>query len=58
MMPMEFLSERFPELLLRTREHLMLTGVATGAAVVGGVPLGILITKRAWLRSFIFGLPG
>jgi osmoprotectant transport system permease protein len=57
-MPLEFLSERLPELLLRTREHLMLTGVATGAAVVGGVPLGILITKRAWLRSFIFGLAG
>jgi osmoprotectant transport system permease protein len=57
-MPMEFLSERFPELLLRTREHLLLTGVATGVAVVMGIPLGIYVTKRVWLRSFIFGLAG
>jgi osmoprotectant transport system permease protein len=57
-MPMEFLAERFPELVLRTREHLLLTGVATGVAVVVGIPLGIFITKRAWLRSFIFGLAG
>jgi osmoprotectant transport system permease protein len=57
-MSMEFLAERFPELVLRTREHLLLTGVATGVAVVVGIPIGILITKRAWLRSFIFGLAG
>ncbi len=57
-MPMDFLSERLPELVLRTREHLLLTGVATGVAVVVGIPLGISITKRAWLRSFIFGLAG
>jgi osmoprotectant transport system permease protein len=55
---MEFLVERFPELLLRMREHLLLTGVATAVAVVVGIPLGILITKKAWLRSFIFGLAG
>lgn len=57
-MPVEFLSERLPELVLRTREHLLLTGAATGVAVVVGIPLGIYITKRAWLRSFTFGLAG
>lgn len=57
-MPVEFLSERFPELVLRTREHLLLTGVATGAAVTAGIPLGIFIAKRTFLRSFIFGMAG
>lgn len=57
-MSMEFLAERFPELVLRTREHLFLTGIATGVAVMVGIPLGILITRMTWLRSFIFGLAG
>ncbi len=57
-MPIEFLSERFPELVLRTREHLLLTGVATGVAVTAGIPLGIFIAKRTFLRSFIFGMAG
>jgi osmoprotectant transport system permease protein len=55
---MEFLVERLPELMQRTREHLFLTGVATGVAVVLGIPLGIFITKRVWLKSFTFGLAG
>jgi osmoprotectant transport system permease protein len=57
-MPMEFVIERFPELVLRTREHLFLTGVATGTAVMLGIPVGIFITRQTWLRSFIFGLAG
>jgi osmoprotectant transport system permease protein len=50
--------ERLPELLLRTREHLFLTGVATGIAVACGIPLGMLSAKKRWLRSFVFGLAG
>ncbi len=57
-MPVEFIVERLPELLLRTREHLLLTGVSTGAAVLVGIPLGIYISHRLWLRSFTFGLVG
>jgi osmoprotectant transport system permease protein len=57
-MTIEFLLERFPELVLRTKEHLLLTGVATGVAVLVGVPLGIFITGRAVLRSVTFGLAG
>lgn len=52
----EFISARVPELLLRTREHLLLTGVSTGTAVLLGMPLGIYIAKKRWLRSFVFGL--
>ena len=57
-MPVEFIVERLPELLLRTREHLLLTGVSTGVAVLVGIPLGIYISHRLWLRSFTFGLVG
>ena len=57
-MAMDFIVERFPELLLRTREHLLLSGIATGTAALIGVPLGIFIIKKPWLRSFVFGLAG
>ncbi|NIO20826.1 MAG: hypothetical protein GTN76_08830, partial [Candidatus Aenigmarchaeota archaeon] len=54
----ELIAERFPELLLRTREHLLLTGISTGAAVLIGIPLGVSIAKKIWMRSFVFGLAG
>jgi osmoprotectant transport system permease protein len=57
-MDMNFIIERLPELLLRTREHLLLSGISTGTAVLIGVPLGIYIIKKTWLRSFVFGLAG
>ena len=55
---MDFIAERLPELLLRTREHLLLSGISTGTAALIGVPLGIYIIKKPWLRSFVFGLAG
>ncbi|MEN8264972.1 MAG: glycine betaine ABC transporter substrate-binding protein [Nitrospirota bacterium] len=55
---MDFIVGRLPELLLRTREHLLLSGISTGTAALIGVPLGIYIIKKAWLRSFVFGLAG
>ncbi len=57
-MAMDFVLERLPELLLRTREHLLLSGLSTGAAALIGVPLGIYVIKKSWLRSFVFGLAG
>ncbi len=57
-MDMNFIVERLPELLLRTREHLLLSGISTGAAVVFGVPLGIYVINKTWLRSFVFGMAG
>ena len=53
-----FVAERLPELLLRTREHLFLTGISTGMAVICAIPLGIFITRKGWPRSFVFGLAG
>ncbi|MFQ5528121.1 MAG: glycine betaine ABC transporter substrate-binding protein [Thermoanaerobaculia bacterium] len=46
-----FVSERLPELWLRTGEHLMLTGVSTGMAILVGIPLGICAARIWWLRG-------
>lgn len=53
-----FAADRLPELWLRTGEHLMLTGVSTGAAVAVGVPLGILVWARPNLRGPVLGAAG
>ena len=53
-----FVLERLPELWLRTGEHLMLTGVSTGVAIVIGIPLGICAAKVRWLRGPLTGAVG
>jgi osmoprotectant transport system permease protein len=50
-----FVSERLPELWLRTGEHLMLTGVSTGMAILVGIPLGICAARVWWLRGPLTG---
>mgnify|MGYP001814639031 CR=1 FL=1 len=50
-----FVSERWPELWLRTGEHLMLTGVSTGLAILVGIPLGIGAARIGWLRGPLTG---
>ncbi len=50
--------ERLPELWLRTGEHLMLTGVSTGVAILLGVPLGILASRVTRLRGPLLGATG
>ncbi|MEX2467115.1 MAG: glycine betaine ABC transporter substrate-binding protein [Gemmatimonadota bacterium] len=52
------LTERGPEIWLRTLEHLMLTGVSTLAAVAVGVPLGVLAFFRTGLRSALMSFVG
>jgi osmoprotectant transport system permease protein len=47
----ELVRERLPELWLRTGEHLMLTGVSTGLAILVGIPLGIAAARIRWLRN-------
>ena len=54
----DFVLERLPELWLRTGEHLMLTGVSTGAAIILGVPLGILASRVDRLRGPLLGATG
>ncbi len=50
-----FVSERLAELWLRTGEHLMLTGVSTGMAILIGIPLGIFAARIWWLRGPLTG---
>jgi osmoprotectant transport system permease protein len=47
----QFILERLPELYVRTGEHLMLTGCSCGAAMVIGIPLGMLLFQKRWLRN-------
>jgi osmoprotectant transport system permease protein len=53
-----FVEARLPELALRTGEHLILTGVSTGAAIVVGIPLGILAGRHVGLRGAVLGTVG
>lgn len=57
-MGMEFVLERLPELLVRTEEHLFLTGLSVGLAVLFGIPIGIFIVGKKWLRTVVFGFAG
>ncbi|MFC1512376.1 glycine betaine ABC transporter substrate-binding protein, partial [Candidatus Latescibacterota bacterium] len=50
-----FVSERLAELWLRTGEHMMLTGVSTGMAIIIGIPLGICAARICWLRGPLTG---
>ncbi len=52
---MAFVSERLPELWLRIGEHLMLTGVSTGMAILIGIPVGICAARIRWLRGPLTG---
>jgi osmoprotectant transport system permease protein len=53
-----FVLTQLPELWLRTGEHLMLTGVSTGMAILVGVPLGILAARIRWVRGPLTGAIG
>lgn len=53
-----YVVERLPELWLRTGEHLMLTGCSTIAAMLMGMPLGVLLFQNAWLRGPAMGAIG
>lgn len=54
----DLVGERLPELWLRTGEHLILTGLSTGFAIVVGVPLGVLAARVNWLRNPLLGAVG
>ena len=53
-----FVSERLPELWLRTGEHMMLTGISTGVAFLIGIPLGVCASRFWWLRGPLMGSVG
>lgn len=52
---LDFLRERAPELLQRTVEHLLLTGVAVVAAAALGIPLGIWVCRHPSHQRWVLG---
>ena len=53
-----FVIQKGPELLIKFREHLLLTGISTSFAIVAGVPLGILIAHHKIARGSVLGVAG
>ncbi|MBW4689810.1 MAG: ABC transporter permease [Komarekiella atlantica HA4396-MV6] len=51
-----FLVKYAPEILQHTLEHLFLVGIAISIAIIVGIPLGILITRKTYLRQPILGI--
>ncbi len=52
----EFLQQNRAELVALTREHLLLVFVSTVFAVLIGVPLGILLTRKKSLQTPVLGI--
>lgn len=52
----EFLQQNWAELLALTREHLVLVFISTAFAVLIGVPLGILLTRKKSLQTPVLGI--
>ncbi len=55
MNPLEFMIRNNHEVLQRTLEHLGLVALAMIIAVAIGIPLGILLTRRASMRRWVLG---
>ncbi len=51
-----FLIKYGSEILQHTLEHLFLVGMAIGMAILVGIPLGILITRKTSLRQPVLGI--
>lgn len=52
----EFIQQNWAELLALTREHLLLVFVSTAFAVLIGVPLGIFLTRKKALQTWVLGI--
>jgi len=55
---LQLVADRQGELVGKTGEHLVLTGVSAAAAVLIGVPLGIVVTRWAATRGPVLGFAG
>ena len=51
-----FLIKYGPEILERTKEHLFLVVISIAIAILIGIPLGVIITRRPSLRKPVLGL--
>lgn len=51
-----FMDDRWSQLLEKTLQHLLLTGVSTSVAVILGIPLGIWLTRQPRFRNSVMGV--
>jgi osmoprotectant transport system permease protein len=51
----QFMQQNHVEVFELTLEHLWLVLISTGLAVLVGIPLGVLITRRPWLNKPVLG---
>ena len=54
----QFVVQRFPELVTKLGEHLVLTGISIGIAIAIGLPLGIWIKRNVFVRGAILSAAG
>ena len=52
----EFIKQNWSEIFALTREHIFLVFVSTALAVLIGVPLGILLTRKKSLQTPVLGI--
>jgi osmoprotectant transport system permease protein len=52
---LDFFYKNRGQILTLTWEHLWLVGIAMLIAIAVGVPLGIVVSRRAWLRKPVLG---
>ncbi|CAN5734400.1 glycine betaine ABC transporter substrate-binding protein [soil metagenome] len=53
---LEFVKQNWSEIFALTREHIFLVFVSTALAVIIGVPLGILLTRKKSLQTPVLGI--
>ncbi len=53
---LEFVKQNWSEIFALTREHIFLVFVSTALAVLIGVPLGILLTRKKSLQTPVLGI--
>lgn len=51
-----FLIRYAPDIWQHTQEHLVLVGISITVAVLVGIPLGVLITRKTWLRTPVLAI--
>jgi len=52
---LDYVAAHRAELLIKTGQHLVLTGLSAGVAVAAGVPLGIVISRWRLTRGVVLG---
>lgn len=52
----DFLAERYPDILELIVQHIQITGIAVLLAVIVGIPLGIMITRYQKASNLVLGI--